>query len=191
MDLFNQALEYAAGAHLCELGSAILYHFLDGLRPTDGSGELVDEVLLYIGGVDIWLGINVLVYGASGGIECGGCYGSFQLLAGRLHQRRVEGATHLQYQRTLGTGSLELLAGDIDTFYAAADNELAGAIIVSRDNDLVADAGAYFFDFGIVHTEYGSHGGGIELAGTLHGIGTLGYEAQAILEREGLIGDEC
>ena len=42
---------------------------------------------------------------------------SLKLVLGRLHQWRVESATYLQRQSSLGTSSLQLLAGSIDSVY--------------------------------------------------------------------------
>ena len=71
----------------------------------------------------------------------------------------MERTTDLQGQGALGTGSLQLLAGLVDSLDIAADDQLAGVVLIGADNDvaLAVDAGTYFFDFLIGQADDSSH----------------------------------
>ena len=114
VDLGNHALESLTGAALGEVVGTVGNHILHTLRPTDTAGELRDEVGLNLGGIGMGLAIHILVDGALGCLDLRLLDGSLEFVLGGLHQRRMEGTTHLQRQGALGTGSLQLLAGLID-----------------------------------------------------------------------------
>ena len=80
------------------------------------------------------LGIYILVNRALRSLDLCGLDSSLELILCRLHQRRVESATHLQYEGTLGTCSLELLASLLDSLNISRDNELSRTVIVGRND---------------------------------------------------------
>ena len=95
-----QALKHLARTKLYSLGHAIGCHIGNNVAPANGSGQLLDEVLFNLLGIGVRLSVNILIDGAHGLAEIGlmNCLGKF--LAGRLHQGRVERATHLQWPQT-------------------------------------------------------------------------------------------
>ena len=105
------------------------------------------------------LTIYILVYRTLGSLNLCLLDSGLQLILGRLHQWRVESTTHLQRQCTLGTSSLQLFAGLIDSLYVAADDQLAGVVIVSANHDitLAVDTCADLFYFLVGQTNDGSH----------------------------------
>ena len=73
----------------------------------------------------------------------------------------MEGATHWQYQGTFCTSCFHALAGDIYTGYGAADDQLAGTIIISGNYyfaGITHYCCTYLFHFIIGQGQYGCHG---------------------------------
>ncbi len=134
-------------------------------------------------------GIDVLVNGAYGGVELGGGDGLGELLTGGLHQRGVERAADLQGEGTLGTGGLGGLAGGVDSLDFAGNHNLPGAVVVGGDDNAVYTF-ADFLNLLVREGDDGSHGGGLDLAGFLHGLRTGADQFEAILEAEGSGGGE-
>lgn len=188
-DLGDEALEHFARTELDELGGAVGDHVADGLGPAYRSGELGHEVGLDLGGRGVGECVDVLVNGADGGVDLGGLDGGGEAGACRLHEGGVEGSAYLEGECALGAGGLGCFAGCGDGFDLAGDDDLAGAVVVGSDDD--AGSGGADLLYLLVGERYdGCHGGGMELAGVLHGLGALGHEAQAVGEAEGSGGGE-
>ena len=116
-----------------------------------------------------------------------------QLVLGRLHQGRVEGATHLQRQSSLGSCFLQQGAGLVDGLDVARDDQLAGVVIVGTHHDmtLAVHLGADFLYLLVGHSDDGSHRRGSLLAGFLHGHRTGVDQPQTVLERQSAGNDQC
>ena len=63
----------------------------------------------------MWLTVNILINRTLRSRELSLLDSSLEFVLGRLHQWRVESATHLEGKGTLGTGSLQLLACLVDS----------------------------------------------------------------------------
>ena len=138
VDFSNHALQRLARTALRKVGGTILNHVLYNLRPAHRAGQLGYQVLLDFGSIRMRLGVYILINGALRGLELRILNGSLLLVLGRLHQRRVESTTHLQRQRTLGTGSLQLLASLVHSVNVTADNQLTRIIVVGRHHNTLA-----------------------------------------------------
>ena len=105
-DLRHQSLQNFSGAHFCKLIRTVCDHRLDGLRPANGAGQLLDEVLLYFILVEHGLCGHVLVNMARGLVKS--CFFDcrLQFFFGWLHQRRVKSAAHRQHQGAFGACGL-------------------------------------------------------------------------------------
>ena len=96
-DAFYQSLQGASRTKLYELGSTIFDHLAHGLRPSNGTGELGEQILPYFLRVGGGQGRDILIDGASGHAERTLTDGLSQFLLRGLHERRVERATHIEY----------------------------------------------------------------------------------------------
>lgn len=128
-------------------------------------------------------GVDILIDGTYRGVE-GGVFDSLgELCAGRLHAGAVESTADLERKGTFRTGGFCLLTGFVDGLDFAGDDELTGAVVVGAHYHAV-DAFTDFLNLCVGEGNDGCHGGGLELAGFLHGLGTGADETQTILEAE-------
>ena len=111
VDLGDHALQRLARTTLGEVVGTVGNHILNTLSPTDGTRELGNEVSLDLSRISMRLSIDILIDRTLRRLDLRLLDGSLKLVLGRLHQRRVERATHLQHQCTLSTSGLQLLAG--------------------------------------------------------------------------------
>ena len=83
----------------------------------------------------------------------------------------MEGAAHLQRQAAAGSGFQRQTAGFFRTFPAAADDDLAGAVIVGQINRaFLRGFPAHFFQRVPVQIQYGIHGAFHAPGGFFHGL---------------------
>jgi hypothetical protein len=80
-----------------------------------------------------------------------------------------------------------LLTGDLYAFHTARDYQLTRAVEVGRHH-YFRNAGADIDHFIVFQAQHGGHGGRLPLTGRLHGPCSFGYQSQAILKRQHLIG---
>ena len=133
------------------------------------------------------LSVHILIYRTFRCLDLSGLNGCLEFILGRLHQRRVEGTTHLEHEGTLGTSSLELLASLLDSLHVTRDHELTWAVIVSGNDDALthlADLSTYLFDLLVGQGNNGCHRRGLCLTGLLHGHCTGIDQLQTILETQ-------
>ena len=106
-------------------------------------------------------------------MELGSIDGLCQLDTCRLHQGAVEGTAYCQRQGATFE-LLQLLTSLGYTFDGAADDQLAGGVVVGRDDDFAGggNLGADVFNGLVVEFDDGGHGGGTQFAALLHGVGT-------------------
>ena len=74
------------------------------------------------------LAIYILINRALRSLDIGLLDSCLQFVLGRLHQWRVESATHLQRQSALGTSSLQLFASLVDGVNITRDNQLTSSV---------------------------------------------------------------
>ena len=127
------------------------------------------------------LGIHILVDGANWSREVGSLDSFGQFGTGRLHQGRVESATHLEGQSTACAGLLEFLASSLDGSNLTRDNHLTGTVVIGGDTDAV-DGGADFLHLLVGQADDGCHRRGSGLTSLLHGQGTSLYQFQTLLK---------
>ena len=138
--------------------------------------------------------VHVLIDGAAGSQEVNFLDGLLQLLGSRLHQGAVESTAHGQNQRTLGTGSLQLLACSVHSIHVAADYQLAGTVIVGRNHHAVTlgrNLCAGSLDGLVGQGDNGCHGAGSHFASLLHGLCTGKHQAKTVLEVECACSHQC
>ena len=160
VDLGYHATQCLARTALCEVVSTVGNHVLHTLCPAHARCQLGNQVLLDLSSIGMRLAVDVLVDRSDGLLELSLLNGGLQFVLGRLHQRRVEGTTHLQRHGTLGTGSLQLLASLVDGIDIARDNQLTWVVVVGRNHHALAqlaDFGANLFDLLVWQTDDGSH----------------------------------
>ena len=134
--------------------------------------------------------IDILVDRANRFRERSGLDGGFELHAGGFHQRRVERTADVQLQRAFRTGFGQFGAGGVDGLVAAGDHQLAGAVVVGRD-DHTGNRGANLFYDVVGQADDGGHRRRVLFAGLLHGHCAFRYEGQAVFEAEGAGGYQC
>ena len=155
----NHALQRLARTALCEVVGTVGNHRLHALCPTHARCELSNEVLLNLSRIGVGLAVHVLIDRTLRSLEVRLLDGGLQLVLGRLHQGRVESATHLQRQSTLCTCSLQLCASLVDGLYVAADDQLTRVVIVGAHHHVsfAVDACADFLYLLVGQTDDGSH----------------------------------
>ena len=166
-----------------DLGETIGNHVLDNLSPFHGSGELGDEVTLDFLRVGVRKRVNILVNGANRSSEVGFLDSIGEHGVSRLHERRVESATHLENESAASAGFFHLLASSLNTGNGTGNYHLSGAVVVGRSNDVV-DSSADFLNFLVGQSEDSRHSRRSFLTSTLHSHCTSGYELQTLLEGE-------
>ena len=103
----------------------------------------------------------------------------------------MEAAADLELEGALGTGLCEGLAGGVDGSHLAGDHQLAGIVVVGAGEDAGVERCADFLDLLILEADDGGHGGGIELAGALHGLGAGADKTQGVGKLQGAGSNQC
>ena len=106
-----------------------------------------------------------------------------QAVAGRRHERRVEGARDLQRHDLLGAQLLGVGGGRGDAVRRAGDDDLAGGVVVG-DPHVGVGAAAGDVDLVVVEAEHGGHRARLGEPGLVHGVGPGDDEADAVVEAE-------
>ena len=104
-------------------------------------------------------------------------------VAGRRHQRCVEGAADRERQHALCTALLGELGGAFDRLALAGDDDLSRRVVV-RHPDLAFGECADRFGIVVVEAEDGDHRSRVVLGGVRHRRAALGDEITTIFVRE-------
>ncbi len=107
----------------------------DAVDPADGAGDLADEGVADVVGLQEEAGVDVGGYGEAGVVEGDGLELVFELALCGHHEGAMEGSADGEHDDALGSEFFAQFGGALDGGFGAGDNGLVGGVEVGGGDD--------------------------------------------------------